>query len=411
MRVRLRSAGWGRRILVGSVILGVAFRLLVLSAPGYANDVAAFVRWADLLRTEGTAFYHTYHPGTDLYYPPVLTTILWALGLLLHGEGLRLAVKALSIPADVGIAVLIARSLRGRPANAGAYAAALWVLQPAPVVAGPLWGQVDALGTLPLVAAVISAGAGRWGTAGALVAIAGLVKPLFGLIAVPVGAAALFASLVGRRPGPLIRAVGGGAVAAFALCLPFGLWPWDVARITTDAFNLIPYTSLLAPNLWAIVAGFGRADDPYLAIGLGLGAVGLLLSCIPLWRRRDLATLLMSTTFATFALYFLPTRVHERYLFPAFALLLPIAVLDGPLLALYILLSTIFAFVLLVALMPPVIPPDVLLGSVFSPGGQILLAFAMIVPAVFVVHRLIRKGPSLGAPRRDTAPIPGLSEI
>jgi hypothetical protein len=51
-----------------------------------------------------------------------------------------------------------------------------------------------------------------------------------------------------------------------------------------------------------------------------------------------------------FAFYFLPTRVHERYLFPAFAVAAPLAAVDVRSLAAYVSLSIGFAGTLLRAL-------------------------------------------------------------
>ena len=59
-------------------------------------------------------------------------------------------------------------------------------------------------------------------------------------------------------------------------------------------------------------------------MGAILGA-GLLAATLPLWWRRDTAALLACATLAALAFYFLPTRAHERYLFPMFALALPLA--------------------------------------------------------------------------------------
>ena len=70
---------------------------------------------------------------------------------------------------------------------------------------------------------------------------------------------------------------------------------------------------------------------------------------IPLWRRQDLYALLASGTLVVFAFYFLPTRSHERYLFPAMALLAPFAAVSLFLVP-YLVLSAAFAASLIHAL-------------------------------------------------------------
>ena len=83
------------------------------------------------------------------------------------------------------------------------WAAALWSLQPGAIFAGPYWGQVDAVGTLPLFGSVIAAGARRWWLAGALGAVAALVKPQFGIGLLIVVAAAAFEFIREARWRPL----------------------------------------------------------------------------------------------------------------------------------------------------------------------------------------------------------------
>jgi len=67
-------------------------------------------------------------------------------------------------------------------------------------------------------------------------------------------------------------------------------------------------------------AGFLVFGVPAIVIGsaLLLGVIGFLAAMI--WRRDDRRTLLVALTVMAIAFFVLPTRVHERYLFPFFAL-------------------------------------------------------------------------------------------
>ena len=113
-----------------------------------------------------------------------------------------------------------------------------------------------------------------------------------------------------------------------------------------EGLETYPYTSLYAFNVWSIIGDFWEADTPFVAYGVVLLVTGLLLACVPLWQRRDVTTFLAAGTIAAFAFYFLPTRAHERYLFPAFVLLLPLAATRARLLWPYIVLSLGFALTL-----------------------------------------------------------------
>jgi hypothetical protein len=109
-------------------------------------------------------------------------------------------------------------------------------------------------------------------------------------------------------------------------------------------------TSLNAPNMWALLVGFSVDDTPYVVIGGVLLLAGLAASLLPLRRGHDLATLLTVGMLMAFAFYFLPTRVHERYLFPAMAIIVPLAVVNSRRMAAYASLSFAFALSLLRAM-------------------------------------------------------------
>src|SRR5207245_2713457 len=152
-------------------------------------------------------------------------------------------------------------------------------------------------------------------------------------VAIAVGAA----MLVWRRGGR------GNAVAATAGWM---LSPAQIIALVRTASETYPSTSLYAFNVWSVVADFWKPDDEYVAMGGALFVLGFLLSCLPLWRRRDVASLLFAGACAAFAFYFLPTRAHERYIFPAFALLLPFAATRVRVLWPYLALALTFAVTL-----------------------------------------------------------------
>jgi len=85
-------------------------------------------------------------------------------------------------------------------------------------------------------------------------------------------------------------------------------------------------------------------------VGGALLLIGLAASLLPLRRHRDLWTILAVGLFVCFAFYFLPTRVHERYLFPAMAVLAPLAAVTWRVLVGYLLLTAGFSASMLYAL-------------------------------------------------------------
>src|SRR5207248_2524715 len=87
--------------ILGLVVAGVVLRLLVTRAQGFPSDVGTFMAWAEKLAAVGPSRF--YEPGYFSDYPPGFLYVLWALGALFDGDVLRFAVKAISIPADIGI--------------------------------------------------------------------------------------------------------------------------------------------------------------------------------------------------------------------------------------------------------------------------------------------------------------------
>jgi hypothetical protein len=121
-----------------------------------------------------------------------------------------------------------------------------------------------------------------------------------------------------------------------------------------DTFTRYPYISQFGFNPWAMVFGFGQLDAPWAGLGTALAAAGIAGSLWLLRRRRDLVGLLGVGVLVGLVIYFLPTRVHERYLFGAVALLAPLAALEPRLLRPFVALSAAaFLTVAYVALNSP----------------------------------------------------------
>jgi len=396
-----------RLAIAGIIALGVVPRLLVLRSPGFPSDVATFQAWAERLAELGP--WRFYEPGYFSDYPPGYLYVLWLLGALFDGELLRLAVKAMSIPADIAIAILGASIAWRTAGRAGAMlAAGLWMLAPGPIFAGPYWGQVDAVGAVPLMGSLVLAGRRRWALAGVVAGIALMIKPQFGIALVVIATAALVEWIRDADWRPPVRAGVAALVTVLALGVPFRIGPAELVELVRSASATYPYTSLYAFNIWSIVGDFWKPDDGYVAVGGALLVVGLIASCAPLWRRRDTATLLAAGALAAFAFYFLPTRAHERYLFPAFALLLPLAALRARLLVPYVVLAIAFAASLFFAFtrypQNDLRSPALLEYTLFTRNGQIALALLMLGVAAYIAWRLARADATL-EPDLKLAPV------
>jgi len=389
------------RAAVGQLVLllvaAVALRLLVLDWEGHNGDVRVMAGWAERMAEVGPL---RFYEGSGSIYPALLYP-LWGLGALLDGEALNLAIKGLSIPFDIGIGILLFWSLRWRTGNDLALLiAGLYLLNPAVLLAGPIWGQVDSAGTLPFLGAMVALAARRHGLAGALAVVATLVKPQFGLAVLPVLVVAVLRGRRFRTLQPVTDAATGMVLAGLAVTVPVALTPWHYLGLLGDTAVRQPETSLHAFNPWGLFIGFGIPDGPYVLIGSVLLVAGVLGSLWGLRRRPDLALVLAVGALLALAFYFLPTRVHERYLFPAIAVLAPFAPAGRAQWAAYVGLSAGFSAGLLYALheTTPFNLPEPWAAWVTSDAGVWVIGTVMIGSAIAWAWLLGVRRPRL--PRR-----------
>ena len=263
----------------------------------------------------------------------------------------------------------------------GLLAAGFYLLNPAVLIVGPIWGQVDGMGALPMVAAIVAVNRRRVAAAGALAIVAGLIKPQFGIAAFTLAGLAL---LWWRTPEGLrrIAILGFGAIAAFLIVMvPLGLGPLRYLQLMGDSFSRYPYISQFGFNPWGMLFGFGERDSHWVLVGTALGAAGIAASLWLLRRRRDLVGLLGVSVLVGLAIYFLPTRVHERYLLGAVAFLTPLAVLERRLRWPFVALSLAFfgTLVYVLATSPYRILPG---GKIQEFPGWAISGMCLIVTAI-----------------------------
>lgn len=327
----MSGARWPSSLTV-LLVVAALIRIIGLFGPGHTGDLTAFQAWAEGVAEHGLGGY--YAAGGDANYPPMLY-LLWPLGVALDGGELVQAIRALSIPFDLGLAALLfflvgplapgGAIVRER---AGLLAAGFYALNPAVVLTGPAWGQVDGMGALPMVAALLAAARGRVVSAGVLAVIAGLVKPQFGVAAFVLAGLALFwlRSPDGVRRTAMVTLA--GLITFIAVLLPLGLGPTSYLDLMGETFRRYPVHSGFAFNPWGMVFGFNRDDGAWFIVGTALELAAIGGSLWLLRWRRDLVGLLAVGSLIALTLYFVPTRAHERYLYGAIALLAPLAALE-----------------------------------------------------------------------------------
>ena len=202
-----------------------------------------------------------------------------------------------------------------------------------------------------------------------------------------------------------------GFVTATLLALPFALTPIALLEQVGETAGGYPYLTVNAFNPWAIVSqdgngqaatgtwirdvigpngepGFMIGPLPAVVVGTALLLLAIIAISVIVARRPDRVTILIAVIALAVAFFVLPTRVHERYLFPFFALAAILAASSRRWLAAYIAMGiATFAnmYVVLTAYYPdnPGISDWLGLGEDLKSATSITI-FALIQLAGFV---------------------------
>ncbi len=350
-RVRLRDAIVPLCVIIA---LGLALRLIIayvlLPGSGFGVDRRSFDAWATALASRGPFGFYD-QPDYFVDYTPGYLYVLWLLGLVsgvLGGPGAAPGdlMKLPAILADAGLAITVfamAAEL-GASRRAALGGAALVILNPVTWFDSAIWSQVDSVGTLVLLLAVRELWHGRSERATILTTVAAIIKPQFGIL-IPIAAVVILRRHLRDRREPMrvLLVVLAGLATATLVCAPFGLTIVGLLEKIVKTAGGYPYLTVNAYNPWALatmdgsglVAGgtwiqdvatdkgpdfFSILGIPALYAGTGLLVGVIALLGLVAWRRDDPESLLVILAVMAVAFFVVPTRVHERYLYPFFAL-------------------------------------------------------------------------------------------
>ena len=323
-------------MLLAALLLRVALSACVA---GYGVDMGCFGAWASRMASVGPANF--YEEGYFCDYPPAYMLVLGALGGLANLFGLsfgtmggEMLLKTVPIFCDIllALAVFLAtdRVVGRRPALG---MAALMALNPAYIIAGACWGQIDSVLAVMLVALLLLARQGKWQAAIPLFALAVLAKPQAGLL-VPLGVAALARDLVKDKATrkPIALGLLGGVLVTAVIVLPFSanqaspLWIVDKYVETLSSYA---YATLSTGNLMFLLGGNWTPNAQAVLGPITYGQLGMALMAlsfafgIAVYLRGQGRKRLFLASAATMQLVFvLGSKMHERYILPALALLL-----------------------------------------------------------------------------------------
>jgi Gpi18-like mannosyltransferase len=317
-----------REIAVLAGMLGVSFIIRVLLFPlqGYQNDMGTFISWFNTAADYGPRLFYSAVSWCD--YPPFNIYLFWGFGSLAQSLGLfgtpfvTYIVKLVPNIFDILIAGLIYWFAKKQLSfKLSLIAAALYVFNPAVIFNAAVWGQFDAIYTLFLLLSLILALRSKPELSAVSFAVAVLTKPqaiaLLPLIA--------FVIIKKSNIKHVLFSVAAFAATIFAVILPMQ-WSNPITFLTDiyfGAYSGYEFTSINAFNLWGIF-GLWIPDGNLFILGWAMFAAFSIFTLYVLykrWGKSDEMVIFFAAFMLFFAFFMLPTRIHERYLFPAISVL------------------------------------------------------------------------------------------
>jgi Gpi18-like mannosyltransferase len=384
-------------LLVG-LLLRLFLAYVLLPGSGFTSDIGTFTAWAVQLAQSGPGSFYATAGFAD--YPPGYMYLLWIVGELgnilaplAHNDPTAATAALVKIPpilCDIAIGYVLYRIVlswrAGRPdaRRLALIAAAIYVFNPVTWYDSAIWGQTDSVGSLVLLLSVWALIRGNSEGAAVLATVAALIKPQFGVVALPlVGIVLLRRHLFRPEDQPhnkvlvpqrirgwfeyergawrLVSSAVASLIVLLIIITPFSLGPFDFLQQMAKTAGGYPWLSVNAYNPWAMIGsdgnqplafGGGWSPDtvpllgpiPGFAIGTLLLAVGFALGLARVAWRDNRRTILVVGLVLALGFFMLPTRVHERYMFPIFVFLPLLAIVNRRWAAATIILS-IAAFI------------------------------------------------------------------
>jgi len=312
--------------LAGLLSLSFLVRFLLFPTQGYVNDLNTFASWFNTAAEHGPRVFYSTVSWCD--YPPFNVYFFWGFGSLARALSLPgtpaifYIIKLLPNLFDTATALLIFVFVRKRiDFKAAMFATALYAFNPAVIFNAAVWGQFDAIYTFFLVLSLMLALASKPELSATVFTVGILTKPQ------SVALLPLIVFLIFKKNGwrRLLTSILAGAATLFVVIIPFE-WSNSITFLSDiyfGAYGGYEVTSVNAFNMWAL-GGLWVPDGNLFIVGWALFGGSAAFTLYVLHKRFNASgelLVLFSAFMLLFAFFMLPTRIHERYLFPALSVM------------------------------------------------------------------------------------------
>ena len=302
-------------------------RFILFPIPGYEVDLNTFSSWFGTAAQYGPRIFYNVVSWCD--YPPFNVYIFWGLGSIANtysifgSPQMFYLIKLLPSLFDIATTAVIFVYLRKQTKfSTSLLVAILYVFNPAIIINSAVWGQFDSIYTFFLLVSITLFLSSKPKLSIVFLVISLLTKPQ------SIAIAPLMVFLIFKKYGwkTLLTSLLAGIVTAFVVIIPFE-WNNPIVFLSNIYFGALEgyaYTSVNAFNFWAFGGLWVKETTILFATGWSLfGAlVGFVLYTVhKRFHISEQLLVLFSAFILFFGFFMLPTRIHERYLFPALSIL------------------------------------------------------------------------------------------
>ncbi len=315
--------------IIGAVTVSAAVSLICAAKyPGHKTDINCFSAWADMVFKGGFGNFYTSDAFHD--YPPGYMYILYIIGMLKSAFSLGNAYTLCKIPAIICSLVtgcfIYKIALKKFSPRASVLIASIYLFNPAVITNGALWGQVDSVYTLAAVIMIYLLSEKKMIAAYYTFAVCIFIKPQ-SLILTPLLVLGIIENLFMhdfRLSKVLVNFAAGlcAILMLIVLSLPFGLSN-AVSQYVTTVSEQYPYFTVNAFNVWgALGKNWSGLTSFVSAAGAVLIVLITLYSAYVFLKSKSRSKYYFTGALLVFLTYMLSVKMHDRYAFPAMALML-----------------------------------------------------------------------------------------
>ena len=317
--------------------IGLAVRVIAaVSFKGHTTDMGCFIGWSDKIFKDGISQFYLSDSFHD--YPPGYVYVMYVLGAIkntfnLRNEALWLLIKLPSIICDLFIGVMVYKAATKRVGGMCAAAlCALVIFNPALILNGSVWGQVDSVLGIFCVASIWLACEKRLIPSFFAFGAAVLIKPQALFIAPILVFAVVEQVILDKdefRKSFLKTVLGaiGAILAVFVLFMPFGNNPIHGIQVIINQYmqtiGQYNYVTVNAFNLYGALGKNWVAVTPFSSI-FGYTAIVLVVcaSGYVFFKRKSDDRYFAAAFVLVFGIFMLSVKMHERYAFGGILMLI-----------------------------------------------------------------------------------------